>query len=219
MAAGIEVVVARVTPDPDVDGESMNLLSDDERHRAARFVLIRDRRRFIARRALLRRLLGKRLGVPPSSIELAYRTGGKPELSAPLDRSGVRFSLSHCQDLVLYSISCGVDVGVDIEAMGVTAEADRIASTTFSPREHATYRSLRTRDKPLAFLLWWTRKEALLKATGVGLSLPLPAFDVLPSTTEPTCTVCDQEHERTWRIRSFFPAPGFVAAIAHEAHS
>jgi 4'-phosphopantetheinyl transferase len=219
MEDGIEVVLARLTPDPDADRESMNLLSDDERRRAEGFVLERDRHRCMARRALLRRLLGKRLGVSPASIQLACRPGGKPVLSPPLDRSGLRFSVSHCQDLVLYSLSRGVEVGVDIEAIGVTAEADRIASTTFSALEYATYRRLRPRDKPLAFLLWWTRKEALLKATGDGLSLPLHKFDVSVSPSERTCTVDDEQRPREWRVRSFFPARGFVAAIAHEAHS
>ena len=215
----IEVVLARLTPDPDADRESMNLLSDDEQRRANRFVQKRDRDRFIARRALLRRLLAKRLAVSPSSIEFAYGPGGKPELSPPLACSGLRFNVSHWQDLALYSLSRGVEVGVDLEAMDITAEADSIASATFSPVEYETYRSLRPGDKPFAFLLWWTRKEALLKATGDGLSVPLHTLDVSASPSEPTCTVYDEQRSRTWRIQSFFPARGFVAAVAHEARS
>jgi 4'-phosphopantetheinyl transferase len=110
-------------------------------------------------------------------------------------------------------------MGVDLEAMGVTAEADSIAATTFSSMEYEAFSTLRPDDKPLAFLLWWTRKEALLKARGDGLLAPLHTLNVSASRSEPTCTVYDDQRRRTWRIRTFFPAHGFVAAVAHEAHA
>jgi 4'-phosphopantetheinyl transferase len=218
MEAGIEVVVTRLLPEQD-EGESLAWLSAEERDRASRFVLNRDRRWFIMRRAGLRRLLGERLNVPPSSIGLTHRLHGKPVLSPPLNRSGFQFNVSHCEDLVLYALSSRGEIGIDVEALRVTEEADRIASSAFSAREHQRYTALRPNERPLAFLTWWTRKEAFVKATGQGLCQPLDTFDVSLASSESTCIVQDDHRKVQWHICSFFPAHGCIAALAHEALS
>lgn len=196
--------------------ESLSLLSAEERERADRFVLNRDRRRFIMRRAGLRRLLGERLNVPPSSIGLTHRLHGKPVLSPPLDRSGFQFNVSHSEDLVLYALSSHGEIGIDVEALSITQETDRVASSMFSAREYQTFIALRPDERPLAFLTWWTRKEAFVKATGQGLSRALDTFDVSLVPSESTCIVQDDHRKQLWHIRSFFPAHGFIAALAHE---
>jgi 4'-phosphopantetheinyl transferase len=218
MEAGIEVVVTRLLPEQD-EGEALALLSAEERDRANRFVLNKDRRRFIMRRAGLRRLLGERLNVPPSSIGLTRRLHGKPVLLPPLNRSGFQFNVSHCEDLVLYAFSSCGEIGIDVEALRVTEEADRVASSMFSAREQQRYTALRHDERPLAFLTWWTRKEAFVKGTGQGLSRPLDTFDVSIVSSESMCIVQDDHRKRPWHIRSFFPAPGCIAALAHEALS
>ena len=204
--------MSRLPPPEKDDHELIKLLSAEEQRRADRFVLGRDRARFITRRAGLRRLLGDRLGIPPATIGLTRGPCGKPALSRPLDRSGLRFNVSHCDDLVLYALSCSSEIGVDIEAIRVTEEADSIASTVFSTCEYADYRGLPRDDKPLAFLTWWTRKEAFLKALGTGLSRPLNTCDVSLSRSTPAA----DDRSRAWRIHSFVPAPGFIAAVAQE---
>ena len=92
---GIEVVVMRESPDAEVERAPVAVLAPDERERANRFILRRDRQRFIARRARLRSLLGERLGVPAASVRLSSGTHGKPALAEPFDKSGITFNLSH----------------------------------------------------------------------------------------------------------------------------
>ena len=70
----------------------------------------------------------------------------------------------------------------------------------FTPREKDAYAALAARDKPLAFLNCWTRKEVLVKAIGGGLRLPLERLDTADTPG--------------WWLHSFFPLPGFIAAVA-----
>lgn len=183
-------------------------LSQAERQRAARFPFERDRRRFIVARSRLRRELAARLGVPPEAVELERGDNGKPKLAPRFAASGWRFNVSHSEELALYAFARGCEVGVDLEALRALPEADALAAACFSPGERDAYRAAAPQHQPLAFLRGWTRKEALLKALGVGLGVALEALDA--SRPEP---------RRGWRVESFFPRAGFVAAVASVAQS
>jgi 4'-phosphopantetheinyl transferase len=187
-----EVVVARLDAPA---GDLRACLSKAELERAGRFRFEHLRRRFIVARARLRQLLGARLGLAPAAVELASGADGKPLLA----QGGLRFSCSHSGEVALFGFS-PVEIGVDIEALRPVAEADAIAEQVFSPREQDAYASLAARDKPLAFLNCWTRKEALAKAIGGGLTLPRERLDT--------------SHTPGWWLHSFFPLPGFIAAVA-----
>jgi 4'-phosphopantetheinyl transferase len=220
--ADIDVVVTRVAIDDDTVRACAAVLAASERRRAERFTHDRDRRRFIVRRAGLRRLLAERLDVPAESLRFSQAARGKPELSFPFDSAGLRFSLTHCEDLAVYALSTHADVGIDAEAIRDLPEADDIAALSFSPREYATYRRLPARDKPLGFLNCWTRKEAFVKATGGGLGERLDFFDVSLAPSEPAriLRVNDRAGDDCgWTLASFSPAPRFVAALVTERPS
>lgn len=211
-AEDFEVVVARLDASPGEVRALQAHLSAEERQRAARFFFERHRRRFIVARAILRELLGARLGVRPAAVELVYGRSGKPRLA----NNAWRFSLSHCDDVALFAFSRAAEIGVDIEAMRPIRAADAIAAHFFSPREHEAYAALPSRDKLLGFLHCWTRKEAFVKALGGGLSMPLHQFDVTLSPRKPAriLRIGKRRGDGGWRLHSFFPLPGFIAAIA-----
>jgi 4'-phosphopantetheinyl transferase len=213
-----EVVAARLDEGCSVRA-SVALLSDAERRRADRFVFDRDRRRFILARAELRRLLGARLGARPESIDLVYGPHGKPALGPRLAASGLRFNVSHRDDMAVYAFASGGEVGVDVEAVRVIDDADGIAACVFSRRENEAYQALDRPDRPAGFFNCWTRKEAFVKATGDGLSHPLAGFDVSLAPGDPARILRVDEtpgDECGWRMESFSPAPGFVAAVVTE---
>jgi 4'-phosphopantetheinyl transferase len=219
--SGIDVVVMRGLSEDDDSRAAFTVLSSDERRRADRFVKPSDRQRFIARRAQLRKLLGERLGVPPNSVVLSFAPHGKPLLAAPLDRSGITFSISHSGDVSVYAFASRADIGIDVEAIRTVEDADRIAAIAFSRLEYETYERLPVADKAIAFLNCWTRKEALVKATGHGLSSPLAAFDVSLAPGEPAqlLRLGSCHGDSGWRLYSFLPAAGFVAAVAARSSS
>jgi len=195
------------------------LLSGVERQRANRFAFDRDRHRFIVARALLRRLLGARLGTRPEAVELVYGPHGKPALAPRHAPADLRFNLSHSEDLAAYAFAHGREIGVDVEAVRSMCDADAIAARFFSARENQTYLSLDSRDRPRGFFHCWTRKEAFIKALGDGLSCPLDRFDVSLAPGEPARILRLARAPgdgRRWRMESFAPAAGFVAALVAE---
>ena len=196
MLEKVDVVVESL----DVDEAPLRaLLSPDEQERAARFVFREDRRRYIVARARLRQLLGERLRVSPEKIELQYGAAGKPALAA--SHGELRFNLSHCEDVAVYAFADAAEVGVDVEAVRRLDDADEIAMRVFSPRERAAYLRLPEGERAWGFFRCWTRKEALVKALGSGLSQPLEDLDVSPAP-------------EGWLLHSFVPGPGLVAALA-----
>ena len=204
----VEIVVARLDRDPN---DHAALLSASELERARRFVFNRDRRRFIAGRAQLRRLLGERLAIHPKSVELTYGAHGKPAVA----NSALHFNVSHCDDLAVYAFSFGRAVGVDVESVRPMPEGRDIAARYFSQTENQAWLALDRCDRPVGFFNCWTRKEAFIKAIGDGLSYPLDRFDVSLAPEEPARILRVENtpgDECGWSIESFFPAPGFVAA-------
>jgi len=164
------------------------VLSPDEQARAQRFRFARDRRRFEVGRVALRQLLASRLGTAPAAVVLSSIGHGKPVL-APVS-GALHFNLSHSAGFALVAISPTAAVGIDVEGVGELADAAGLAQEHFSAAEHAEWLSLPQPQRARAFLRGWTRKEACLKAWGIGLSMsprqvevgiaPLPRWVAAP---------------------------------------
>lgn len=197
--AQVEVVVARLDVGEDAVHALTASLSDEERHRTCRLRLARDRRRYTVARGRLRQLLAERLRTHPRSIQLCRGVHGKPRLAPGSDAADWRFNVSHSGDLALFAFLRGREVGIDIEAVHALQDVDAISAQYFPPRELAAFLSLAPRDKALGFFRGWTRTEAIAKALGVGLR-----------------RASARDEESGWRLHSFSPAPGYVAALAVE---
>lgn len=168
------------------------LLSDEERERARRFVGPLLQRRFVAARSQLRALLGRHLGRDPRSLVFALNEFGKPRLA---DHPGVHFSLSHSQDRALLAVSEGAEVGADLEMMRPVEHLD-LARRYFHPDEVAAIE--RHGDPRQAFFRIWTLKEAVVKAIGLGLSLPLDGFAVSIAGACPVMEIAPAEAPGAW---------------------
>jgi 4'-phosphopantetheinyl transferase len=152
------------------------LLARDERMRVARFHFERDRLRYTIARGVLRVLLGNHLGLAPAAIEFAQGEHGKPYVASPA--APVHFNLSHCADLAIYAISRTHVPGVDIDRLDRKVDDAALARRYFSAREYAGLQSIAPADRKRAFLTCWTRKEAVVKATGDGLRMALEQIEV-----------------------------------------
>jgi 4'-phosphopantetheinyl transferase len=213
-----EVVVTRLDVGLEALSELEPLLSDTERYRASRLALDRDRRRFSVARARLRQLLSARLDARPESVELAYGVHGKPLLARPFADSDLRFNVSHSGDMAVYVFSRGREIGIDVEAVRAVPDADDIAARFFSRRENEAYHALAPRDRQLGFFNCWTRKEAYVKALGGGLSHSFDSFDVSLAPGEAAQILRrNAGDDRRWRVCSFTPIPGYVAAVVIES--
>ena len=192
------------------------LLSADERQRAERFHFRRDAMRWIAARAILREILGACLGADPHGVAFAYGDKGKPALAAPAGPLDLQFSLAHSAHLGLYAVTVGCPVGVDVERVRPLSDMDRIAERSFSRQECAALRALPVSLRPAGFFNCWTRKEAYIKAIGLGLSYPLQRFSVSLAPGVPAgleAVEIDPAHVEAWTMEALAPRSGFVGAV------
>ena len=172
----LELWILRVA---DVDPEQLELsiLDAEERCKAERLQSA-DRSAYLAAHILLRELLGGRLGVPPQEIaylrEPCLHCGaphGRPALARP-SRS-THFSLSRSGGMVMAGIA-SVPVGVDIEALPSSATVAEVTGL-LHPAERTEINSAAPGPRTETFSRIWTRKEAYLKAIGLGVAHDLSA--------------------------------------------
>lgn len=192
------------------------ILSADERARVDRFHFEVDQRRGTIARAYSRLLLGHILNVPAGELQFEYDEFAKPSL-IPGQRRALEFNVSHSGEMILIAIATGCAVGVDVEKIRTDLDPNEIAAQFFSAREREILASLPPAARFEAFFACWTRKEAYLKAKGVGLSLPLNQFDVsfLPNE-EPRllATRPDPTEAQNWKLWALDPRPDYKAALA-----
>ena len=142
------------------------VFSAEEHRRASRFQFGDDRRRFLAAHHALRHVLGLALDREPGTLVFETAAHGKPRLR---DARGLEFNLSHSLNECLIGISDGRPIGVDVEVVQPVLDAGALAKRHFTPSEFEHWDRVPAADRVRVFLQGWTRKEASLKALGVGL--------------------------------------------------
>lgn len=207
-------------------------LSAEERQRAARFHFDSDRDRFIVAHAGLRDVLSRYLQCEPSELNFSVNEFGKPSLTRSNDFSRsttevvttmeIEFNLSHSGDFALIAIARGRNVGVDVELIREDIELENLARRNFSQRENQELMTLPVEQQTLGFFNCWTRKEAYIKAQGLGLSLPLDSFDVSLAPNEPAilrATRPDAKEASRWSLHSLNVESDYAAALAVEGNA
>jgi len=128
--------------------------------------------------ATLRQILGRYLGLAAQEITFSYGAKGKPKLSGKLQKSGLKFNLSHSHELALLAVTRDLAVGIDVELVDHEFATEEIAQHFFALGEVKRLSSIPVNGRADAFFACWTRKEAYIKALGDGLSLALDSFEV-----------------------------------------
>ncbi len=216
----VHVWAARLDVVPEVLAGLAATLSDEERERAGRFRFARLRERYTAGRGLLRWLLGRYLDIGPAEVELVYSSDGKPALAPRSSGAGIHFNLSHSENLALFAFTRAGAVGVDVERIRPMKGAKDLVARFFSRRESELFQKLAEDQQPAAFFNLWTRKEALLKATGKGITGGLHELEVTFLPGEPARLLAmsrNSERAARWTLRELSPADSFVGAVAVEA--
>ena len=198
------------------ESDWQEVLSPDERSRAARFHFAADRQRFVASRAWLRTILAALLVTEPSELNFSYSTNQKPSLGAAHAGSGITFNVSHSGGIALYAFARRREIGVDVEQIRRDFDVESIAQRFFSASEQKHLAALPESEKVDAFFRCWTRKEAYIKAIGEGLSLPLSQFDVSLEALETNALLAtrpDSAEAERWSIREVSGGAGYSAAL------
>jgi 4'-phosphopantetheinyl transferase len=197
-----------------VEQACYELLSSEERERAARYRAGRPRTDFILTRGTLRFMVARYLGATPLAVSFIYSKHGKPLIHGPHD---LRFNVSHTNGLALLAFVRTRDIGVDVEMIRAAPDLRKLAKRFFSVRERDALENLSEDELPAAFFRCWTRKEAYIKARGEGLSLPLHQFDVSVAADESRALLAtrpDASEASRWSVRDLPTSPGYAAALA-----
>jgi 4'-phosphopantetheinyl transferase len=196
----------------------IELLDHTELRRLHAYHFAPDRSRFAVAHANLRRILGGYCDRPPGKICFRANRFGKPELADPkrpdMDpSSSIRFSLAHSRCVALAAVAHGRPVGVDVE--DVRPIEPEVADAHFSAKEISDLSGLHGDAWLNGFYRCWTRKEAILKAEGVGLHRALDGFDVSLLADAPAELLgTREEFSYPWKLHDLSPAAGTIAALA-----
>ncbi len=179
-----------------VRAEFADELDPVERQRLEAYRRDEDKARFLLGCTIVRRLLATRLSLPAASISLDRTCPdcGKPHGKVRAD--GAELSVTHSGDLVGVAIS-DRPVGLDVEKVDPGIDVDGVARISLSDAELAALP--RNGGRAQAFTTYWTRKEAIVKATGDGLRTDLRTITGAPSG---------------FQVIELTVDPGYVAALA-----
>lgn len=155
----------------------LELLTADERKRGERYLMERDRRQFLATRALARTVLSHYAAVAAADWRFALGERGKPHIAGPPPVPPLYFNLANTAGLVVCAVSLVHEtLGVDVERLDRRNDLLALADRYFAPAEATALRVLPSADRPRRFFDYWTLKESYIKARGQGLAIPLDSF-------------------------------------------
>ncbi len=189
--------------------QHLRLLDAPERSRSALFGRRGDRDRFVLGAALLRLAAAAQLGVAAAGLRVDRRCGrcggqhGRPVLPG----AGLHASVSHAGDCVAVALTGAGPVGVDVEAVGELDYGPLLASVCTAD-EQPQVRTVAD------FYVYWTRKEAVLKATGEGLRRPMADLAVTPPDAAPRLLTLAGGPPPDFQLTDLAAAPGYRAAAA-----
>ena len=169
-------------------------------------------RRWLVGRGALREILAAELDQPPASVRLHLGPHGRPGLDPDAHRSDLDFNLSHSGELALVAVGRGLRVGVDVERPRPGRDPLRVANRYFSAAEVEAVQAVPETDRPLAFLRYWTAKEALAKGLGLGLQTPIGGLEL---AVQPGGTMVPVREAKDWRLIELTELPrGYCGALA-----
>ena len=206
----VEVLLAHIEQTGrNMPAQAWLCLTDEDRARAERFRRASDRVRFVAARFLLRVALRRRFGA--SDATLISPPGGKPLARGTGLPANLDVNLSHAGDLVACVLGIGVSVGIDVEPINRVIDAAEIARAQFAQEEQASGLDA------LTFLRMWTLKEAVAKASGLGLALDLSAFACATDPPRLLRSAPALGPKDAWRLESWQDSSHVVALAVRGA--
>jgi len=157
-------------------------------------------------------LLAGYLGVAAGAVRLAAGEHGRPRLADAAD-AALDFNWSHCADHAAVAVARRLAPGIDIERRDERGNALRLAQRYFHPAETAALAGLPAAERSAVFLELWTAKEAVLKATGRGISFGLHRLHVT-SGLPPRLLSLDGDDVAAWQLQRLRVDDLHVAALA-----
>jgi 4'-phosphopantetheinyl transferase len=191
--APADVQAWRIDFDPDrpAPADAMRLLDASERSRMLRYARPQDRHRFAVTRATLKSLLAQAASIAdPSAVRFTSSPHGRPQWPD----GGLHFNAAHSGGVACIAISNERPVGIDVE-LRRDIDVELLADSVLTKHERDTMRRLPRNQQIDVFHDYWVRKEAALKALGVGIGELLQHISVVPLTAHSNMSgiACDPD--------------------------
>jgi 4'-phosphopantetheinyl transferase len=188
-------------------------LCQEELARADRFRFLHLRRRFVAGRGVLRTILADYLSIEPQRVPFSYSSHGKPSVADA--HCDIEFNVSHSHDLMVAAVCRRWPIGVDIEKEDPHFHAIDIAERFFCKRERDEIARKDKEEGLRTFFQFWTAKEAVLKATALGLTFELSKLEIGVAPLRVLAFEDSDEIPRgSWHLTAFSPSEGYSGALA-----
>jgi 4'-phosphopantetheinyl transferase len=199
------------------DCDDLPIFSSEERARAASIPSVPRRRQFLAARAVARAQIGLMLEIDPAQVSLGYGRWGKPEVVDPI--GGPRFNVAHSGDLAVVAVARDSGVGIDIERIEADRAWDKLIERICQPVELAEARAEAGRFGVRGFYDRWVAKEAVLKASGRGLSVSPAEVRLRRGVDDALSMSAPAPYSSAIAELSAIPVPGYAVALAVEPSS
>ncbi|MBA4422456.1 MAG: 4-phosphopantetheinyl transferase [Syntrophus sp. (in: bacteria)] len=202
--------------DPTLIESACHLLGDEEMTRRERFHFPEHRHLYQVSHLLLRTTLSRYSDLLPKSWRFINNDHGKPRLDPDAGPIPLCFSLSHTKGLAVVGVTREGEIGVDVERAGRSVHAAELSRRFFSPEETEALEKLPPGRLQAQFPLYWTLKEAYIKALGRGLSHPLDSFSFRLTGERPHrigFSAQEPQDPEMWRFALIAPRPQSVAAV------
>ncbi|BBO59623.1 4'-phosphopantetheinyl transferase superfamily protein [Mycoavidus sp. B2-EB] len=195
------------------------LLTEEERYQEKRFYFVKDQRRYLVTRALVRTVLSRYARIAPEQWLFAANAYGCPEIANSGLAQKISFNLSHTQSLIVLGVTTGNALGVDTENIRVRRAPVEVAHQHFAPDEVRALRELSLEAQHQVFFQYWTLKESYIKARGMGLSIPLDQFSfhfMQDHEIEISIHPVLKDHPSRWHFWQFQPTMDYLVAVCAE---
>jgi 4'-phosphopantetheinyl transferase len=206
----VNIFYGRISEFEPVD--SLPVLSDEELARADRYLLPQDKHRYIISKSILKRLISRFLNIEEKNIRIDLTKNGKPFLAGSPD---FQFNTSHSDDAFAIGFTSGKEIGIDIENRQRVPNIPALERFLFTTDELKIVQQLEESRKQEVFIESWTRKEALLKSGGEGLTKSMNCLEVsFMQHKQFSLETEDQLHKTEWFLESFTLMNEYLGAVA-----
>lgn len=194
-------------------------LQPNERARAEQIKDQEARASFLIGRGMARAMLAEVTGVAAKDWMFTEGAHGRPEVASP--DTPYHFNLAHSHGAVVCIVGRDREIGVDIEFLERPAASPELMARVCAPDELADIEAAADALRQERFLVYWTLKEAYLKARGLGISVHLAdvAFSLAAGqpTFAPRGSLADADTRWTFRLAQ--PSPTHLVAVAADVRN
>jgi 4'-phosphopantetheinyl transferase len=215
--ADVHIWTAKVSARDSATTDLLRILDEEEQERAARLTFARDRMRFIQTHGIVRQILSSYCDTEAAALTFVRNGQGKPYLVPQTNGPRLQFSVSHSGDYCVLALRLDDPIGIDIEEVRYLSHAIDIAKSYFTPEESRALATVGEEHRCDTFFVWWTHKEAAVKALGLSLAANLGRVEFAFNPAGSLRLAAWDGHRsvaRKWFTRRLDPAPGYIAAVA-----